>query len=92
MSPFFLFRLCENSFRFYFYIIQFKCCDTDVPTSDLNKFNLFHETRPVCTKENLRKKMENFLCGGYVFNSNFDSGNLAKVELVNLFEGKYHCT
>ncbi|KAJ6641213.1 Cytosolic carboxypeptidase-like protein 5 [Pseudolycoriella hygida] len=30
--------------------------------------------------------MDNFLCGGYVFNSNFDSGNLAKVELVNLFE------
>ncbi len=36
--------------------------------------------------------MENFLCGGYVFNSNFDSGNLAKVELVNLYEGKYHYT
>lgn len=37
-------------------------------------------------------KMENFLCGGYVFNSNFDSGNLAKVELVNLYEGKYRHT
>lgn len=27
--------------------------------------------------------MDNFMCGGYVFSSNFDSGNLNKVELVN---------
>lgn len=27
--------------------------------------------------------MDNNICGGYVFSSNFDSGNLNKVELVH---------
>lgn len=32
--------------------------------------------------------MDNYTCGaGYYFSSNFDSGNLAKVELINLIEG-----
>lgn len=34
--------------------------------------------------------MDNYHCGGgYYFSSNFDSGNLAKIELVNLVEGNY---
>lgn len=32
--------------------------------------------------------MDNFECGGYFFNSNFDSGNLDKVELLRSNEGK----
>lgn len=31
--------------------------------------------------------MDNFICGGYIFSSNFDSGNLHKVELVKWNEG-----
>lgn len=31
--------------------------------------------------------MDNFICGGYIFQSNFDSGNLHKVELVKWNEG-----
>lgn len=33
--------------------------------------------------------MDNFICGGYIFSSNFDSGNLHKVELVKWNEGTY---
>lgn len=32
--------------------------------------------------------MDNFRCAGYVFNSKFDSGNLAQVVLVNIYPGK----
>lgn len=32
--------------------------------------------------------MDDHECGGYLFSSNFDSGNLAKVELVPRVEGK----
>lgn len=37
--------------------------------------------------QNLKIKMDNFICGGYIFTSNFDSGNLQKVELVKWHEG-----
>lgn len=33
--------------------------------------------------------MDNFICGGYIFSSNFDSGNLHKVELAKWQEGTY---
>lgn len=34
--------------------------------------------------------MDNFECAGYYFNSNFDSGNLAKVELLTSYgDGNY---
>lgn len=35
------------------------------------------------------RNMDNHKCGGYIFNSNFDSGNLAKIELVKLHPGKF---
>jgi hypothetical protein len=33
-------------------------------------------------------RIDNYACGGFFFYSNFDSGNLAKVELVKVNEGK----
>lgn len=32
--------------------------------------------------------LENYKCGDYVFDANFDSGNLHSVELVHLHEGE----
>lgn len=37
-------------------------------------------------------EMDNFICGGYIFSSNFDSGNLHKVELVKWNEGTIDST
>lgn len=36
----------------------------------------------------MAKMLDNFKCGDYVFNANFDSGNLQSVELVHLLQGE----
>lgn len=33
--------------------------------------------------------VDNYECGGYVFSANFDSGNLAQVDIANTTQGKY---
>lgn len=54
--------------------------------------NIFYTFAKYITPEvgrNSRNKMlDNFKCGDYVFDANFDSGNLHSVQLVRLYEGE----